>query len=198
MKEILEKSKRNYLSFDIGRFNKKYVLNQYPLTFTIIENDENDINNPAKTHNSISINSKNSINYDKILTEEINYTDRNDISNNKKSSKKFIETYNFSIKKIFERRIKNNINLKGRFIQPNKILQKLGRNTFYQEGYYPISLYFNRTQKNKETRGLHKEDKCLLELIDNDKYMHKIKSLYNEELINKEKIFFCEKENYSN
>ena len=197
MKDIFEKSKRNYLSFDIGRFNKKYILNQYPLTFTIIENDKN---NPTKSHNSISINSKKTINIDKILTKEKNHTHRNDtLSNNQVSTENFLETYNLSIKKIFEKRIKQNFaNLQVRFIQPNKILQKLGRNIFFQEDNYPCSLNFNKTQRNKENIILHKEDKSILELIDNDKHMHEIKSFYNEKLINKEKIFFHEKDNYSN
>ena len=197
MKDIFEKSKRNYLSFDIGRFNKKYILNQYPLTFTIIENDKN---NPTKSQNSISINSKKSINIDKILTKGKNDTHRNDtLSNNQVSTENFLETYNLSIKKIFEKRIKQNFaNLQVRFIQPNKILQKLGRNTFFQEDNYPCSLNFNKTQRNKENIILHKEDKSILELIDNDKHMHEIKSFYNEKLINKEKIFFHEKDNYSN
>ena len=197
MKDIFEKSKRNYLSFDIGRFNKKYILNQYPLTFTIIENDKN---NPTKSQNSISINSKKSINIDKILTKGKNDTHRNDtLSNNQVSTENFLETYKISIKKIFEKRIKKNFaNLQVRFIQPNKILQKLGRNTFFQEDNYPCSLNFNKTQRNKENIILHKEDKSILELIDNDKHMHEIKSFYNEKLINKEKIFFHEKDNYSN
>ena len=197
MKGILEQSKRNYLSFDIGRFNKKYILNQYPLTFTIIENDKN---NPTKSHNSISINSKKSINIDKILTKEKNYTHRNDtIANNQSSTENFYETYNLSIKKIFEKRIKKNFaKLQVRFIQPNKILQKLGRNTLFHEENITSPLYFNKTQRNKENIGLFKEDKCILELIDNEKHMNEIKSFYNEKLINKEKIFFHEKENYSN
>ena len=190
-------SKRNYLSFDIGRFNKNYILNQYPLTFTIIENDKN---NPSKSHNSISINSKNSLNIDKILTKEKNYTQRNDThSNNQESKENFIETYNLSVKKIFEKRIKKNFaNLQCRFIQSNRILQKLGRNIFFHEDNYPCSLHFNKTQRNKENISLVKEDKCILELIDNDKNMYEIKSFYNEKLINKEKIFFHEKDNYSN
>ena len=197
MKDILEMSKRNYLSFDIGRFNKNYILNQYPLTFTIIENDKN---NPNKSHNSISINSKNSLNIDKILTKEKNYTQRNDThSNNQESKENFIETYNLSVKKIFEKRIKKNFaNLQCRFIQSNRILQKLGRNIFFHEDNYPCSLHFNKTQRNKENISLVKEDKCILELIDNDKNMYEIKSFYNEKLINKEKIFFHEKDNYSN
>jgi len=197
MKDILEMSKRNYLSFDIGRFNKNYILNQYPLTFTIIENDKN---NPNKSHNSISINSKNSLNIDKILTKEKNYTQRNDThSNNQESKENFIETYNLSVKKIFEKRIKKNFaNLQCRFIQSNRILQKLGRNIFFHEDNYPCSLHFNKTQRNKENISLDKEDKCILELIDNDKNMYEIKSFYNEKLINKEKIFFHEKDNYSN
>ena len=197
MKDIFEKSKRNYLSFDIGRFNKKYILNQYPLTFTIIENDKN---NPTKSHNSISINSKKIINIDKILAKGKNNTHRNDtLLNNQVSTENFLETYNLSIKKIFEKRIKQNFaNLQVRFIQPNKILQKLGRNIFFQEDNYPCSLNFNKTQRNKENIILHKEDKSILELIDNDKHMHEIKSFYNEKLINKEKIFFHEKDNYSN
>ena len=197
MKDILEVSKRNYLSFDIGRFNKNYILNQYPLTFTIIEKDKN---NPNKSHNSISINSKNSLNIDKILTKEKNYTQRNDThSNNQESKENFIETYNLSVKKIFEKRIKKNFaNLQCRFIQSNRILQNLGRNIFFHEDNYPCSLHFNKTQRNKENISLVKEDKCILELIDNDKNMYEIKSFYNEKLINKEKIFFHEKDNYSN
>ena len=142
MKDILEMSKRNYLSFDIGRFNKNYILNQYPLTFTIIENDKN---NPNKSHNSISINTKNSLNIYKILRKEKNYTQRNDThSNNQESKENFIETYNLSVKKIFEKRIKKNFaNLQCRFIQSNRILQKLGRNIFFHEDNYPCSLHFN-------------------------------------------------------
>ena len=196
MKDILEKSKRNYLSFDIGRFNKKYILNQYPLTFTIIENDKNNLTN---SHNSISINSKNIINIEKDLSKGKN-THRNDTLSNKQiSTENFLETYNLSIKKIFEKRlIKNFVNLQGRFIPQNKILKKFGRNTFFHEDNYPYSLYFYKTQRNKENLSLLKEDKCILELIDNDKHMYEIKSFYNEKLINKEKIFFHEKENYSN
>ena len=196
MKGILEELKRNYLSFDIGRFNKKYILNQYPLTFTIIEDDKN---NPTKSHNSISINSKNRINIEKVLTKG-NNTHRNEtLSNNQESTENFLETYNVSIKKIFEKRFKKNFaRLQDRFITPNKIFQKLGKDIFFHEDNYPCSLYFNKTQRNKENIGLVKEDKCILELIDNDKHMYEIKSFYNEKLINKEKIFFHEKENYSN
>ena len=52
--------------------------------------------------------------------------------------------------------------------------------------------------RNREKKDILKENKCILEQIDNEEYMSRLENFYNEESINKEKISFKEKNNYNN
>lgn len=191
MKEILEKMKNKYLSFDKSKSNKNFIFNQKNL---IINNSINDKNNLNEYFNINTVNS----NY--YLTE------RNSTNNSfkkKTRNKKFKEMYNISMKKIFEKRINNKLpDLKNINYSRNLIIQKIRRHVLFTGDDYPYSLndneYGYKTLRFREKKDILKEKKCILEQIDNEEYMSKIKSIFNEELINKEKISFLHKDEYAN
>ena len=198
MKEILEKVKLKYLSFDKSKSNKNFILGQNSLALDNLNNNNNIFN---RNLNIINSNDFSQIeNSEKYLT---NRTNKNSFFNKTSSNLKFSDIYNNSMKKIFKKRIRSKLpDLKSITNSSNLIIQNIRRHVLFTEETYPFSLndneYGYKTLKSKEKKDILKEKKCILEQIDNEEYMSKIKSSFNEELINKEKISFNDKQNYDN
>ena len=137
------------------------------------------------------------------ITERYATIDKYGHFNKSKYNVKFSEMYNKSMKKIFKKRIQKMLpDLKNITNSSNWIIQKIRRHALFTEDDYPYSLndneYGYKTLRNREKKDILKENKCILEQIDNEEYMSRLENFYNEESINKEKISFKEKNNYNN
>ena len=192
MKEILENMKIKYLSFDKSKSKINFTLDKNVLNLSIIKNRKERMNKEINM-DSININD-----YMASITTERNKSKIFFKNNNLK----FDEMYNKSMKKIFKKKIKNKLpDLKNISNSRNLIIQKIRRNVLFTEEDYPYSLndneYGYKTLRFREKKDILKEKKCILEQIDNEEYMSKIKFFFKEEIINKEKIYFKEKDNYN-
>ena len=206
MKEILQDLKKKYLSFDKSKSKYNFMLNQN--TINLSNTNYNNIN--TNTYKTINVNNCTSIDFSTpIKNNENNYTidryssvDKNNFFYKNPFNYNFSEMYNKSMEKIFQKKIKNKLpNLKSISNSSNIIIQKIRRHVLFTEDNYPYSLndneYGYKTLKAKEKKDILKENKCILEQIDNEEYMSKIKYMFNEELMNKEKISFKEKNSYN-
>ena len=191
MKEILESMKNKYLSFDKSKSNKNFRSNRNYLAIS------NTFNSKDKLNEYLNINT---INPNDYLTER---KTTNNFFSKKKKIINFNEIYNISMKKIFKKKIRNKLpDLTNINNSRNLILQKIRRHVLFTGDDYPYSLndneYGYKTLRFREKKDILKEKKSILEEIDNEEYMSKIKSFFNEELINKEKISFLQKDQYIN
>ena len=204
MKEILERIKNKYLSFDKSKSNKNFRLKENHL-MKDSTNNQNILTTNRNIFNSNEFLSPIAIKL-KILTErkkDINNNNKNIFFNKTLKNLKFGDIYSKSMKKIFKKRIKKKLpeltNIKN---SSNIIVQNIRRYVLFTEDDYPYSLndyeYGYKTLRSREKKDILKEKKCILEQIDNEEYMSKLKDLFNEELINKEKIYFNEKSIYNN
>ena len=205
MKEILETIKIKYLSFDKSKSTKNYILNENHL---IMKNSNKDQNLLTTSNNIINLNENLSpieITH-KIITErkkDTNNNNKNIFFNKTLKILKFGDIYSKSMKKIFKKRIEKKLpeltNIKN---SSNLVISKIRRHVLFTEDDYPYSLndndYGYKTLRSREKKDILKEKKCILEQIDNEEYMSKIKDLFNEELINREIIYFNEKNTYKN
>ena len=206
MNEILKELKQKYLTFDKSKSNKNFILNQNPLNFDNINNTNSilDNNKNFKTIDSNNFLLNKNINENR-LTDRYSSSNKFSYFNKSITNLKFTEMYNNSMKKIFKKRIKKKLpDLKNITNSTNLIIQKIRRHALFTNNDYPYSLndneYGYKTLRAKEKKDILKENKnkCILEQIDNEEYMSKFKTYFNEELINKESISFKEKDKYNN
>ena len=208
MKEILQELKKKYLSFDKTKSKKNFTLNHNKLILSNLNDNDTKIR-PYQTISSInnynskdfSTSNRNSKNLCTI--ERYTSMDKNNFFSNKKTYYNFGEIYNKSLKRIYKKRIRNKLpNLMSISNSTNSIIQKIRRHVLFTQDNYPYSLndneYGYKTLKSKEKKDILKENKCILEQIDNEEYMSKIKCMFNEELMNKENISFTEKIHFKN
>ena len=116
-------------------------------------------------------------------------------------ARKFDYLYQKTFQKIKRRHFNNDLpSINSMASSSNNIIKYIRRHVLLTGDDYPYSLTDKDCYRNKlyekEIASPLKRKKCILEEIDNENYMMKIKSMFNEEIINKEKLDFNDKKLY--